>query len=84
MVEQLQVKNSRATAIIENLARFQIGDDTITELVLNQDSVNGTFQVGEEVSGTASDTDDYFIKADITGIPGTKTITNDGSLYKTR
>ena len=75
-------KDSRATAIIENLARFQIGDDTITELILNQDSVNGTFQVGEEVSGTASDTDDYFIKADITGIPGTKTITNAGSLYK--
>ena len=76
-------KDSRATAVIENLARFQIGDDTITELVLNQDSVNGTFQVGEEVSGTASETDDYFIKADITGIPGTKTITNPGSLYKT-
>ena len=76
-------KDSRATAVIENLARFQIGDDTITELVLNQDSVNGTFQVGEEVSGTASETDDYFIKADITGIPGTKTITNAGSLYKT-
>ena len=50
-------KDSRATAVIENLARFQIGDDTITELVLNQESVNGTFQVGEEVSGTASETE---------------------------
>jgi hypothetical protein len=76
-------KDSRATAVIENLSRFQIGDDTITELVLNQGSVNGSFQVGEEVSGTASNTDDYFIKADITGIPGTKIITNPGSLYQT-
>ena len=75
-------KDSNATAIIENLARFQIGDDTITELIINKDSVQGTFQVGEEVSGTASATDDYFILADITGIPGTKTITNNGSLYQ--
>ena len=75
-------KDSKATAIIENLARFQIGDDTITELIINKDSVQGTFQVGEEVSGTASATDDYFILADITGIPGTKTITNNGSLYQ--
>ena len=82
MVEQLQVKIQEQLAIIENLARFQIGDETVTELILNQESVNGTFQVGEEVSGTTSDIDDYFIKADITGIPGTKTITNTGSLYK--
>ena len=75
-------KDSRATAVIENLSRFQIGDETVTELILNQDSVVGTFQVGEEVSGTASETDDYFIKADITGIPGTKVITNSGSLYQ--
>ena len=74
-------KDSRATAIIENLSRFQIGDSTVTELILNQESIEGTFQVGEEVSGTASDTDDYFILADITGIPGTKTITDAGSLY---
>ena len=74
-------KDSKATAVIENLSRFQIGDETVTELILNQDSVVGTFQVGEEVSGTASETDDYFIKADITGIPGTKTITNAGALY---
>ena len=55
------------TAIIENLSRFQIGDSTVTELILNQESIKGTFQVGEEVSGTTSDIDDYFIKADITG-----------------
>ena len=75
-------KDSRATAIIENLSRFQIGTETVTELILNQESVNGTFQVGEEVSGTTSDIDDYFIKADITGIPGSKTLTNTGALYK--
>ena len=75
-------KDSKATAIIENLSRFQIGTETVTELIVNQESVVGNFQVGEEVSGTTSDTDDFFIKADITGIPGTKTLTNTGALYK--
>ncbi len=74
-------KNSNATALIENLQKFQIGTDEVTELVLNPDTIQGTFTVGEEIQGTGSDTDDFFIKADITGIPGTKTIANSGSLY---
>ncbi len=74
-------KNSNATALIENLQKFQIGIDEVTELVLNPDTIQGTFIVGEEIQGTGSDTDDFFIKADITGIPGLKTIVNDGSLY---
>ena len=74
-------KNSRATVIIENLSRFQIGDSTVTELILNQESIEGTFQVGEEVSGTASDTDDYFILGRYYRYSGTKTITDAGSLY---
>ena len=45
--------------------------------------MTGTFQIGEEITGTASDTDDFFIKAIVTGIPGAKTITNDGNLYST-
>ena len=45
--------------------------------------MNGTFIIGEVITGTASDTDDFFIKANVTGIPGLKTITNDGNLYST-
>ncbi|MAJ57314.1 MAG: hypothetical protein CMI74_04505 [Candidatus Pelagibacter sp.] len=77
-------KNSNATAIIENLQKFQIGTDEVTELVLGSTNIQGTFQVGEEVQGTASDTDNYFVKADITGIPGEKIILNDGALYSTK
>jgi len=73
-------QTSNATAIIENTSTFQIGDSTVTQLILNDDSINGTFVVSEEIQGTATDKDDYFIKANITGIPGTKNITNDGSL----
>tara|TARA_Y100001968_G_scaffold186167_1_gene170533 strand:+ start:610 stop:3234 length:2625 start_codon:yes stop_codon:yes gene_type:complete len=76
-------QSSNATAIVENAQTFQIGDKTVTQLILNADSINGTFTIGEEVQGTASETDDYFIKANVTGIPGTKNITNDGSLNLT-
>ena len=76
-------QSSSATAIVENTTTFQIGDQTVTQLILNEDSINGTFTTGEEIQGTSSDTEDYFIKANITGIPGTKNITNDGSLNLT-
>ena len=72
--------DSKAYAIVENVAQYQIGADTVTEFILNNDSVQGTFQILEQIQGSASDTDDWYIKATITGIPGTKTLTNDGSL----
>ena len=76
-------QSSSATAIVENTSTFQIGDKTVTQLILNADSIQGTFTVGEEIQGTTSNTDDYFIKANVTGIPGSKNITNDGSLNLT-
>ena len=76
-------QSSNTTAIVENTSQFQIGDKTVTQLILNEDSIQGTFTVGEEVRGTETDDDDYFIKANVTGIPGNKNITNDGSLNST-
>ena len=73
-------QSSNATAIVEYTSTFQIGDQTVTQLILNSDSIVGTFTIGESVQGTSSNTDDYFIKANVTGIPGEKVITNDGSL----
>ena len=76
-------QTSGATAIVENTSTFQIGDKTVTQLILNADTIQGTFIVNEEIQGTTSDIDDYFIKANVTGIPGSKNITNDGSLNTT-
>ena len=73
---------SNATAIVENISRFQVGSDLISEFLLNEESITGTFAVGETIQGTASDTDDLFIKTTITGIPGTFTIQNDGALFQ--
>ena len=75
--------STNATAIIESIKKFIIGNKEVSEFVLNISSMTGTFSIGEEITGTASDTDDFFIKANITGIPGLKTITNDGNLYAT-
>src|SRR5210317_470683 len=49
--------SSSATAIIENTSTFQIGASTVTQLILNADSIQGTFTVGETVQGTTSDND---------------------------
>ncbi len=43
---------SDATAIIENVYKFQIGADEVTEFVLNEDSISGTFQTSEVIRGT--------------------------------
>ena len=74
-------QTSGASAVVESVRKFILGNREISEFIINNSTFVGTFTIGEEIIGTASDLDDYFIKADITGIPGTKTITNDGSLY---
>ena len=45
-------QSSNTTAIVENTSQFQICDKTVTQLILNEDSIQGTFTVGEEVRGT--------------------------------
>jgi hypothetical protein len=74
-------ETSEATAIVENVFKFQIGPNEISEFILNEDTITGTFQTSEVLQGTATDDDDAFIKATITGIPTAVTISNDGSLY---
>ena len=74
---------SGATAIVESVRKFILGAKEISEFIINNDTYDGTFVIGEQITGTETDADDYFIKANITGIPGTKTVTNDGNLYTT-
>jgi hypothetical protein len=74
-------QTSEAIATIENVFKFQIGANTISEFILNDDSISGTFQIGEEIRGTKNDEIDTFIKATITGIPTSPVISNDGALH---
>ena len=73
-------QTSGATAIPENVFKFQIGANTVTEFILNNDTISGAFVTGEEVRGTKTDETDTFIKATVTGIPDIVSITNDGGL----
>jgi len=72
---------SGSTAVIENVTTFQIGGDTIAEFILNKETIDGQFQIGEEIRGTETDNDSYYIKSTVTGITNNPTITNAGSLY---
>ena len=76
-------QSSNATAIVESVTVFLIGSSSVSEFILNSDSILGTFTVGEEIRGTASDDDDNLIKATVSGIPTSKIITNDGALHTT-
>ncbi len=73
-------QTSGATAIIENVFKFQIGANTVSEFILNQDSITGTFVTSEEIRGAETDESDTFIKATVTGIPDIVSITNNGGL----
>jgi hypothetical protein len=74
-------QTSGAIAAVENVFKFQIGENEVSEFILNSDTISGTFQINEEIRGTETDEDDAFIKASITGIPSLISITNDGTLY---
>ena len=74
-------QTSGATAIVENVFKFQIGANEVSEFILNEETISGgPFVTSEEIRGTATDESDTNIKADITGIPNIVTITNDGGL----
>jgi len=74
-------ESSGATAIVENVSKFQIEEDEISEIILNVNSITGNFLTGEQIIGTKTNTDDYYIKANITGLLNVPVITNGGSLY---
>ena len=74
-------QTSGATAAVENVFKFQIAQNEISEFILNTDTIaGGPFVTGEEIRGTESDVNDAFIKATVTGIPDAISIVNDGNL----
>ena len=72
---------NKATAIVEDVYRFLIGGVTVTELVLGDDSVSGTFVAGQTITGTDNTDADVLVSLSVSSIIDNKTITNDGGLY---
>jgi len=72
---------NEATAIVEDVFKFLVGGVTVTELVLGDDSVNGTFVDGQTITGTDNTDSDVIVSLTVSSIIDQKTITNDGALY---
>ena len=70
---------NEATAIVENVLKFQEGSTTIIEIVINDETVSGTFVNGATVTGTSSADPDTVIGVTVSQAVSTTTITNDGS-----
>ena len=72
---------NEATAIVEDVFKFIIGGTTVVELVLGDTSVSGTFQPGQNITGTDNTDSDVLHTLTVTGIINNRTITADGGLY---
>ena len=72
---------NEATAVVENVFKFQIAGETIVEIVLNSDSITGTFVAGQNITGISNSDDAVLVTATLEGSIATKTITNDGAYY---
>ena len=72
---------NEATAIVEDVFKFLIGGVEVTELVVGDDSVSGTFVAGETITGTDNTDPNVLVSLTVSSIIDQKTITNDGALY---
>ena len=68
-------QTSGATAIVSSLVKFKSGTTLVTELNLDQTTLNGTFVIGEIIKGISTELD-LEISATLSGIVGEVTITD--------
>ena len=68
-----------ATAIVENVLKFQEGSTQIIEIILNQETTTGTFVNGATVTGISNVDEDITIGVTVSQSLSTAVITNDGS-----
>ena len=68
-----------ATAIVENITKFQQGSVEIIEVEINPDTTVGTFADGQVISGVSKDDSAVIVKMTTSSGISTTAITNDGS-----
>ena len=69
---------NEATAIVENVLKFQEGSTQIIEIILNLETITGTFVTGATVTGTNNTDSDVTIGVTVAQALSTAVITNDG------
>ena len=67
-----------ATAIVENILKFQEGSTQIIEIIINPETTTGTFVNGATVTGISNNDPDLTIGVTVSQGLATVTITNDG------
>ena len=67
-----------ATAIVENVLKFQEGSTQIIEIIINPETTTGTFVNGATVTGISNVDEDVTIGVTVSQGLETATITNDG------
>jgi len=67
-----------ATAIVENITKFQQGSVEIIEVEINTDTTVGTFVNGEVLSGVSIEDEDTIVKMTVSQAISDTSITNDG------
>ena len=75
------ITQNDSTAIVEDVFKFLIGGVEVTELVLGDYSVSGTFIAGENITGTDNTDSNVIVTLTVSSIINEKTITDDGALY---
>ena len=68
-----------ATAIVENVTKFQQGSVEILEVEINPETTTGTFINGETVEGVSKDDSNVIIKMSVSQAVSATTITSAGS-----
>jgi len=70
---------NEATAIVENVTKFQQGSIVVIEIEINSETTTGTFVNGATVAGISNIDSDNLINLTVSQVVSTTTITNDGS-----
>ena len=70
---------NKATAIVENVLKFVEGSTQIIEIVLNTETISGTFVNGATVTGIKNDDEDVTIGVTVSQCLSTAVITNNGN-----
>lgn len=72
-----------ATAVVESILSTQEGETTVYQLLLNLESIDGSFVSGATISAIDNTDADQAIKGTIQSILKDATVTDGGSLYNT-
>ena len=70
---------NEATAVVENITKFQQGAVEIIEVEINSETTTGTFVTGQIITGTSNLDSNVVVKMTVSQGISTTTITNDGS-----